>query len=57
MEKYPRPPDKRRSAGDLFFNSYHSVSARAEFLGIIYDPFFENLGSLANLEGQNFFYA
>ena len=32
-----------------------SVSARAEFLGIIYDPLFENLGSLANLEGQNFF--
>ena len=32
-----------------------SVSARPEFLGVIDDPLFENLGSLANLEGQNFF--
>ena len=33
----------------------YSGSARPEFLGVIDDPLFENLGSLANLEGQNFF--
>ena len=30
----------------------NSVSARAEFLGVIYDPLFENLGVIGKFRGS-----
>ena len=33
-----------------------SVSARPEFLGVIDDPLFENLGVIGKFRGSEFFY-
>ena len=40
----------------LLLKHTHSVSARPEFLGVIDDPLFENLGIIGKFRGSSLFY-
>ena len=41
--------------GNVYLNEYCSVSARPEFLGVIDDPLFENLGVIGKFRGSELF--